>query len=343
MNGSKRRFGGWAIAAGLTALIVVAYLIRYVLLPFVIAGALTYVTAPVVRLLHGRLRFPRGLAVVLVFVVVTAILGGLAYWIGTAVVEQTIALANKAPEILERLLHQVLGADKIELLGRSVDARSLANEILGGLATRLTGPSDVARSIGASFALLMGGFLTLVLYFYFLLDGAKLGRAALWLVPPGGREEVRSLALRVDPLLRRYIIGLAVVVFYTSVISWLGIALLLHIPHAEMLAVATGILELVPVVGPIASAAIVGAAAIERGGVLMLVLFVAFYIALRLSIDQVVGPLVLGRAARLHPVVIIFAFLAGGVLFGPLGVLLAVPVAGVIKIILAAYYGEPEI
>ncbi len=70
----------------------------------------------------------------------------------------------------------------------------------------------------------------------------------------------------------------------------------------------------------------------------MLLLFLAFYIALRLSIDQVVGPLVLGRAVELHPVVIIFAFLAGGVLFGALGVLLAVPFAAAIKTVLSVYY-----
>jgi predicted PurR-regulated permease PerM len=66
-----------------------------------------------------------------------------------------------------------------------------------------------------------------------------------------------------------------------------------------------------------------------------------FAIALRLSIDQIVGPLVLGRAAQLHPVVIIFSFLSGAVLFGIIGLLLAVPVAASIKIVLGVYYAEP--
>ncbi len=67
----------------------------------------------------------------------------------------------------------------------------------------------------------------------------------------------------------------------------------------------------------------------------------AFAIALRLSIDQIVGPLVLGRAAQLHPVVIIFAFLTGAALFGIIGLLLAVPFAAAIKIVLMMYYAEP--
>jgi len=62
--------------------------------------------------------------------------------------------------------------------------------------------------------------------------------------------------------------------------------------------------------------------------------------ALRLSIDQIVGPIVLGRAAQVHPVLIIFCFLAGAVLLGIPGVILAVPVALVVKNTLATLYSE---
>ncbi len=61
---------------------------------------------------------------------------------------------------------------------------------------------------------------------------------------------------------------------------------------------------------------------------------------LRLSIDQLVGPIVLGRAAHAHPVLIIFCFMAGGIVLGIPGVILAVPVALVVKITLATLYGD---
>ena len=70
--------------------------------------------------------------------------------------------------------------------------------------------------------------------------------------------------------------------------------------------------------------------------------YVVYASALRLSIDQVVGPIVLGRAARVHPVLVIFCFLAGGALFGVVGVLLAVPVALSIRVALETIYGEPS-
>ena len=68
----------------------------------------------------------------------------------------------------------------------------------------------------------------------------------------------------------------------------------------------------------------------------------AFWFALRQTIDQVVGPIVLGRAVRLPPVAVIFAFLAGGVLFGILGLLVAIPAAALFKLLLDNYYALPN-
>ena len=61
---------------------------------------------------------------------------------------------------------------------------------------------------------------------------------------------------------------------------------------------------------------------------------------MRISIDQLFGPLALGAAARLHPVLVIFCFLSGAFLFGVVGVIMAVPVALVVKVTLALLYDE---
>ena len=143
-------------------------------------------------------------------------------------------------------------------------------------------------------------------------------------------------------MLRRYVVGLVIVVAFTSAASWLWLGPTMGVPNAELLAIVTGLLELIPVIGPIASTALVSGAALYKGGVPGLLTFLVFYIVLRVVIDQGVGPLILGRAARLHPAVILFVFLAGGVLYGPLGVLLAVPFTAAVKMTLTAYYDEIE-
>jgi predicted PurR-regulated permease PerM len=87
--------------------------------------------------------------------------------------------------------------------------------------------------------------------------------------------------------------------------------------------------------------AIAGLVAIQRASFMGTVFLMAYAIGLRLVIDNLFGPLVLGQAARVHPVVIIIAFLVGAMLFGAVGLLLAVPTVVVIRTALRHYYSEP--
>ena len=94
-------------------------------------------------------------------------------------------------------------------------------------------------------------------------------------------------------------------------------------------------------VGGWAIAAALAALALILYRVRYALLLVAFVIGLRLSIDDLVGPLILGRAARVHPVVVILSFVCGAMLFGIVGLLLAMPVAVTVKTTLEHYYAEP--
>jgi len=111
-----------------------------------------------------------------------------------------------------------------------------ARQVWQRLGESLTPSADAAVLVGASLALLMGGVLTVVLYFYFLYDPERLAPGALWLVPPRRREPVRSLASRVRPMLRRYVVGLVVVAAFTSAASWLWLGPMTGVPNAELLA-----------------------------------------------------------------------------------------------------------
>ena len=83
-----------------------------------------------------------------------------------------------------------------------------------------------------------------------------------------------------------------------------------------------------PVIGPGAAVVIAGVMAIDHAeGPGAIIAYAIYATALRLSIDQLVGPLVLGHAARLHPTLVIFCFLSGGLLLGIAGLILAVPIA----------------
>jgi predicted PurR-regulated permease PerM len=100
-------------------------------------------------------------------------------------------------------------------------------------------------------------------------------------------------------------------------------------------------LEVVPVIGPTSAAIIAGLVSLQSAtGIMSIVDYALYATALRLSIDQLFGPIVLGTAAHVHPVLIIFCFLAGGVVFGIPGIILAVPLALLIKSTLATLYAD---
>lgn len=336
---TRRKVPGWPIAAALAILFLFLYHVRIVLLPFVVAAALSFLLSPLVDKLRLRLQpLPRWAAALVVYVALVAALACLGYWWGRAIVADFGDLVAHVPQLQQRVIDAIATDGHIVFLGDVTDADALGQTLLAKLRDFLLGGGGLSL-VSAGAAAALGFILCLVLLAYFLVSGPQLARGLLWLVPPEYRDEVRHLGLVVEPVLRRYFIGLIVVVLYASVVAWIAFAIF-HVADGPLLAIVIGLLELIPILGPILSIALICLAAVQQTSVFMMACLAAVAPLLRLSIDQLIGPLVLGRAAYLHPVAIMFAFLSGAVFLGVLGLVLAVPVAATIKIVLSHYYDE---
>jgi predicted PurR-regulated permease PerM len=336
---ARPKIGGWPLAAAIGIVLVFLFFARHILLPFILAAALAFLLTPLVDRLDRHSILPRWVAALGVYAGVLLALGALGYFVGRPLTQDAAELLQSFPEKVRSLITELAGLAP-RALGRPIDAQELANSVLAEL-QRLLGGGAVLSFAGFGMALMFGALLFLVLLLYFLISGHAIADGAFWLVPPEYRTEVRSVANKICPILWRYSLGLAVVVTYASTVAWIGFGLVFHLSRAPLLAVAVGLLELIPLIGPAASIGLVVLVSLQQTGLVAILGLAGFAVALRLSIDQLVGPLVLGQAARLHPVVIIFCFLSGAVLFGVVGLILAVPVAASIKIILATYYAEP--
>ncbi|HLH96792.1 MAG TPA: AI-2E family transporter [Xanthobacteraceae bacterium] len=323
----------------MAVILVFLFFIRGILLPFVFAAALALILTPPVDALHRSTGMRRWIAAVLVYLGVLAIFALLAYWLAGPVIEDLADVIQQLPRLLRRLIGELLSVFS-GLIRQPIDPDALTKEIMSAL-SNVFGGAEAMKLAGYGIAAIFGMILMFVLLIYFLISGRRVAAGVLWLVPPEYRTGVARITAKIQPMLWRYFVGLIVVISYTSSVAAIGFVLVFHIPHAPVLSVAVGFLELIPVVGPAVSMGLVCLIAIRQVGVLAVAGLAGFAIALRLSIDQIVGPLVLGRAAQLHPVVIIFSFLSGAVLFGIIGLLLAVPVAASIKIVLGVYYAEP--
>jgi predicted PurR-regulated permease PerM len=332
--------GGWAIAAVLAVLAVLLYQIRIALLPFVFAVAVAFVFDPLIRRVQERLGSPRWPIATAFYILILAILGGAGYWVGSTAVPDLMHVVAQAPQVLRHFLDELIGPDGISVFGETYTPDKVVQALRGAM-TGMLGLTAVERVVGLAASIVFEGVLTFVLMPYFMISAPRLAAGAIWLLPPERRASVEALLPQIVPVLRRYLIGLCIVVSYTAMVAWIGFGPVFHLPNAVLLAIIVGFLELIPVIGPFASATLVGVIAIQQNDIRAAALLFAFAIGLRLSIDNVVGPIVLGEAARIHPVVVIMSFVCGAILFGVVGLLLAVPVAVCIKITLEQYYAEP--
>jgi predicted PurR-regulated permease PerM len=326
----------------LIAIALVLYEIQWILPPFVLAGVIAYVSTPAIERLTARSGLPRSLIALAVFAVFLMLASTIGYFGIPPFVRAMTHVFNDFESIIRAFAQRMIGDGKISLLGQPMNAEQLAQAAGNGLRDWFSQTRVVAGLSGAIFGTMLGVILTLVLLCYFLLSGPSIARGLLWLVPPQQRPLIVHIWSFVDPLLKRYFVGVAVVVAYAAGAAYIGLGVALGIPHAVPLALITGILEMIPMVGPGASALIAGLVAIHyAAGIGAIIAYAIYATALRISIDQFFGPLVLGAAARLHPVLVIFCFLSGGLLFGVVGVILAGPIALIVKTTLAVLYDEP--
>ena len=319
---------------------LVLHLLQGILLPFVIAAVTAYVCAPLIDWVMARTELPRwpvALGVLALLMGAAALLGflGLPVLLG-----QGQSLLNDLHGAVADLMRALIGKHSVHLFGSTLDAERVADEIVGALQRWMSG-GQLLTVVGWGAAAAFGFMLVWVLMGYFLVDAPAIASGLRWLVPPGRRPLAGQVWHELDPLLRRYFIGVAVVVVYATAAAYLGLGLFLGLHHALALALLTGVLEIIPVIGPLAAAVLAGLVAVEQAATARDIwAYVGYAVALRLSIDQLVGPIVLGNAARLHPVVVIFCFLAGGALFGIVGMILAVPSALLLKASLSVLYRE---
>lgn len=341
-EGHVRWISSRSTIAVLVAVVVFLYLIRHILLPFVIAGWIAYASTPLVHLIQRRAHIPRWVAAILVFSALALVAAAIGYLAAPSVIREVTRIVTDFHGMMARAAHELVGPGTIRLFDQQLTADQLADRIVAAARGFFSQSGRVLMLATFGFSAVFGVFLTAVILFYFMIGGPALGRGLLRLVPPWQRPLVDEMWERANPVLRRYFIGIAIVVGYAMTASYIGLGVVLHIRHAGLLAVVTGLLEMLPIIGPAASALVAGLVALRNAtGIWNIVGYVIYASLLRLSIDQMLGPLVLGKAARIHPVLVIFCFLSGGLLFGISGVIMSVPVALTIRIVLGTLYDEP--
>jgi len=329
-----------ALTIGVIALVAAfLYLVRNALIPFVFAGVIAFVTTPAIDWAAARTRLPRWIFALLALLLLFGafvLLG----WLGVpSLLHQLAQVGSNLEGSIAEIVAQVIGKDTIDLFGKPMNAQGIARGVVTYAGAFLS--THAPSLLEYTFASMFGVILSWVLLGYMLFGGSAQGEALVWLLPPARRDLARRVWTELSPVLRRYFLGVLLVVIYASVAAYIGLGLILHIHDALFLALLTGLLEIIPVVGPVASGTIAGLVAVGQAqSSWNIIAYIIYAVALRVSIDEFFAPIVLGKAAYLPPVMVIFCFLAGGMLFGIVGVVMAVSVALAVKALLGEVYRE---
>ncbi len=323
----------------IAAAVVFLFMVRGIVAPFLWALILAYLLNPVVKLVCRYLRVPRIVAVTIMYV---ALGSGIAWlWVTTSplLLGQIQELGEALPGLVDQIVALLAATDSIVLLGFEIDIEPLVADIgpaVNDLVTLAT--QRLLETAVEVLELVLHFLLTVVATFYLLIDLNRLGEFARRQIPARFRTEFGPLVQRIDRIVVRFIYGELALVVIMSTVTYIALTIL-DVRFALVLAIATGFLELIPYVGPITAGGLAvlvsfgqtppfGWSPVVYGAVIAFVYFV-----LRHAEDYFVIPNVLGRVVKLHPVLTMFAIFSGAVLGGIMGMLLAVPVAAILRLI----------
>lgn len=274
-----------------------------------------------------RLGLPDWAALLLAVVAVLALFG-LAFWLfGAETARQASGLREAIPRAWEALLA------RLQPLGLAAPLAEWGAGLQNAGGGVLANVGRIAASIGSG---ITDALLVLVGGIYLAAQPCLYRGGFLKLVPPGGRDQVAQALDDARVALRLWLLGRLVSMAFIGLLTGVGLWLL-GIPGALALGVVAFILEFVPFVGPILAAvpAILLALAFDPVKALWVALL---YLVIQQLEGNVIEPLVQQRAVDLPPALLLFAVVAGGLLFGGTGILFAAPLLVVLFVMVKRLY-----
>lgn len=321
----------WTLA-GAFALLALLYALGPILAPFIISALLAWLGDPLADKLE-EWRFPRSLAVLVVFIGTFFVLGLLFLLIAPMVGREFQALTARAPQFLTWYQNTATPWLATHL---HVDRERLN---MDNLSSALTGNTDsvgqflsstvstVSHSGRLLFQTLMTILLVPVITFYWLRDWDIFKARIASLLPRDHAMAVASVAHDCETVLAAFFRGQLLVMISLAFIYSLGLSVI-GLEGGLAIGVVAGLLSFVPYLGIITGLTLAMASAVLQAGDSLLPLWVAIVFAIGQGMESfVLTPRLVGGRIGLHPVLVIFAILAGGELFGFVGVLLALPAA----------------
>lgn len=335
------------VAASVLAAVWVVHVTGLLLAPFILAIIAAYIVDPAVDWMHSR-GLPRRLAIALMALPLLGILALIALVIVPAVAEQVSQLIANVPgyvavvESWVRALRSwVLG---LEITGvnertvpalREIDAQVVMKYLERWREQLAVGSREMVlglgRGIGTGLTIVGYLILTPLLIYYLLRDWPRIRGQLKGVIPGERRRSVVGFAQQYDTLLSRYLRGQLLLAVIVGVVVGVGFWIV-DFPYALLVGIVAGVFNIVPYLGFAVGAATAVLIALFTGPIVAGLLKVAGVFAAQQVVEGVLGPYIVGESVGLHPVWVILALALFSFFFGFVGLLIAVPLAVLIKL-----------
>ena len=307
------------------AAVVIALSLLYLTREILVILFLAVIIASAVSLLAGaleRYRVPRLIGVLATYLVGVVFFSLVLYLIIPPIVDEIKQLAVVLPDYYEIAARQIFKTTS----GISPDYAKNAQSILLNFGEKIKEfTSGVFNIASALFGSAVSFVAIIVISFYLSIQKKGVEDFLRLIIPQDQEEYVINVWMRVEKKLGKWLQGQIIIALIMGVTVFIGLTFI-GVPYALLLGVIAGVLEIVPIAGPILSA-LVGVSMAVLISPFLALLTLIFYIIVQQIENHILVPILMKKATGLNPVVVIVALLAGAKLGGVLGMLISVPLA----------------
>mgnify|MGYP001257469061 FL=1 len=337
------------ILAGVGLLGYFLFKIESVIIYIIIAGILSLISRPLILFLRKKLKFPNTLAVVFTMFVMLGFLMGLIVMFIPLIAEQGKSLSllevDKLQDNIQEIFSQItayFSSKGIDVLGelKNVNFISQFKEI----------PNLLNSLLGTLGSLSIGLFSVLFISFFFMKDSHLLKNGVMTIIPNKTEERFSKSLETIKDLLSRYFIGLITQITILFILYTI-ILLIFGIDNALVIAFLCALLNLIPYVGPMIGAVIMFILSMTSNigqDFQAEILPTTIYVMIGYLIAQLIDnfgsqPLIFSKTTKSHPLEIFLIIIIGGLLFGIMGMITAVPLYTALKVILKEFLADNKI
>lgn len=334
-------FKKWMIFILSLIFIWLLYLLSHILVPFFLAAFIAYLGDPLVERLQ-HLKISRTLSVVVVFILFLLILALILFQVVPTIQRQAELLIKLTPSFIDWVQRSVIDILNRHLgLKELINAQHVKNSVSNSMIHFGSAINWAIKTLTHSSVAIVEFIITLILIpvvsFYLMRDWVKIKNGLHSLIPRSKEKTIITLVKESNEVLSEFIRGQLIVMMCLAV--YYSIALtLLGLNFAVILGIIIGLISVVPFLGCIVGVVLgVVTAAFQFSSAWHVFYVLIIFAVGHILENMILIPWLVGGRTGLHPVAVIFAILAGGVLFGFFGVLLALPVATVVMVFVRYY------